>query len=137
MNEKLCSYCSKILRGRTDKKFCNDQCRNTFNNQRNASWNNIMRNINYILSKNRRILHSLFLLNEDEPSVYTLNQLLLMGFQKEYFTHEVVIKGKLCKAVYDYTIIEKKEKMFTIIKTPSYLWPNKELLPAKFVLNDS
>lgn len=34
---KTCQYCEKILHGRSDQKFCNDTCRNTFNREKRAA----------------------------------------------------------------------------------------------------
>ncbi|MFA6947300.1 MAG: DUF2116 family Zn-ribbon domain-containing protein, partial [Pedobacter sp.] len=31
--ERECLDCGAALRGRTDKKFCDDQCRSNFNNR--------------------------------------------------------------------------------------------------------
>ena len=53
---KTCLQCGKTLRGRADKKFCDDYCRNNYNNQLKANTNNYVRNINNALGKNRRIL---------------------------------------------------------------------------------
>ena len=55
-NQKNCIACNKIIRGRSDKKFCNDYCRNAYNNQIKSPTNNLIRNTNNRLSKNRRIL---------------------------------------------------------------------------------
>jgi hypothetical protein len=41
-----CLACDKPLKGRTDKKFCDDYCRNNYNNQLKAAKNNVVRNIN-------------------------------------------------------------------------------------------
>ena len=57
---KLCENCNKTIRGRSDKKFCNDYCRNAFNNNLNSPANNLVRRTNILLSKNRRILEALF-----------------------------------------------------------------------------
>ena len=54
-----CLDCGNRLKGRSDKKFCSDYCRNTYHNQRNYTGNNYMRRINYTLRKNRRILQQL------------------------------------------------------------------------------
>ncbi|MBL7762218.1 MAG: DUF2116 family Zn-ribbon domain-containing protein, partial [Chitinophagaceae bacterium] len=54
-----CLNCGKPLKGRSDKKFCDDSCRNNYNNQLKSIVNNQMRNINNVLGKNRRILESL------------------------------------------------------------------------------
>uniref|UniRef100_UPI00374D4ADE DUF2116 family Zn-ribbon domain-containing protein n=2 Tax=Ferruginibacter sp. TaxID=1940288 RepID=UPI00374D4ADE len=62
---KKCLTCGKTIKGRTDKKFCDDYCRNGYNNQLKAGDNNYVRNINNALRKNRRILESLLPDNED------------------------------------------------------------------------
>ena len=54
--DKNCLECNKTLKGRVDKKFCSDLCRNSYNNKLNSDTNSYVRNINNILRKNRRIL---------------------------------------------------------------------------------
>ena len=56
MENRNCPECGKAVFGRVDKKFCSDSCRNGYNNKVNAVSTNYMRNVNNILSKNRRIL---------------------------------------------------------------------------------
>ncbi len=56
MVTKTCPVCHSSIRGRTDKRFCNDYCRNTYNNAKKSPQNALMRNINHQLSRNRRIL---------------------------------------------------------------------------------
>jgi predicted nucleic acid-binding Zn ribbon protein len=51
-----CLECGEKIIGRSDKKFCNDACRNAYNNKQNKDSNNLMRNINNKLRKNYRIL---------------------------------------------------------------------------------
>ncbi|HET7116882.1 MAG TPA: hypothetical protein VFI29_10350, partial [Hanamia sp.] len=60
-----CLNCDKAIKGRTDKKFCDDYCRNNYNNQLKASKNNLVRNINNALGKNRRVLESFFKIEEE------------------------------------------------------------------------
>jgi hypothetical protein len=83
---KCCLYCSKEVRGRSDKKFCDDYCRNLFHNQVNAKTNQNFRIINSILKKNRKILAS-FLESEAEFEKISKEKLLESGFQFKYFTH--------------------------------------------------
>ena len=82
---KLCLECDQPLFGRVDKKFCNDQCRNTYNNRVNKTTNDFVRNINVILRKNRKIIASL--LDGKEKSITTKEKLLLHGFNFNYFTN--------------------------------------------------
>ncbi|MEO7801082.1 MAG: DUF2116 family Zn-ribbon domain-containing protein, partial [Ginsengibacter sp.] len=68
VDEKKCLACGKPLRGRVDKKFCDDYCRNNYNNRQKAkgSHSSFVRNINNCLLKNRKILESILL--EDETA---------------------------------------------------------------------
>lgn len=60
--EKTCLACDKPLKGRLDKKFCDDYCRNNYNNRLNSDQSNYVRNVNNILRKNRRILEASILI---------------------------------------------------------------------------
>lgn len=81
-----CLSCGKTVKGRTDKKFCDDYCRNNYNNQLKSATTNLVRNINNALGKNRRILESMFGENEDITKT-TKDRLLQKGFQFKYFTN--------------------------------------------------
>lgn len=89
---KNCLSCNKALKGRTDKKFCNDYCRNTHNNLLKSSSSNLVRNLNNRLSKNRRILATIL---EDKKYMVKIkkNSLEDLGFDFLYTTQ--VIKNKL------------------------------------------
>jgi hypothetical protein len=98
---KCCQYCNKEIRGRSDKKFCDDYCRNLFHNQVNAKSNKNLRIINSILKKNRNILAS-FLKDETAFEKISKEKLLECGFQFKYFTHTVTHKnGSLYYFCYD------------------------------------
>jgi hypothetical protein len=84
MTEKRkCLECEEEFSGRTDKKFCSDLCRNAYNNRFKSDTNNLVRNINGILRKNRRILEEL---NPDGKAKVTKKKLLEKGFDFNYFT---------------------------------------------------
>jgi len=51
-----CLNCERSLSGRVDKKFCTDQCRNEYNNKLKYTDNNLIRNINNVLRKNRSVV---------------------------------------------------------------------------------
>ena len=54
-----CKQCGKNITGRLDKKFCDDYCRNTYNNQNKRDDELLIQGINRIIRKNRRILKTL------------------------------------------------------------------------------
>jgi hypothetical protein len=55
--ERFCINCKHIIRGRADKKFCNDRCRGSYNYQLNLAGNTaLLRDINRKLKKNHGIL---------------------------------------------------------------------------------
>lgn len=109
---KVCLLCSKKLVGRSDKKFCNDACRNEFNNRLNSDENNLMRRINYVLRKNRRIL--IELLEKNQNSVSKI-ELIAAGFD---FTHCTSVnqtsKGKTTFKVYEMSYVFKNSSMVEI-----------------------
>ncbi|MBC8344477.1 MAG: hypothetical protein ISR55_00660 [Bacteroidetes bacterium] len=82
--KKKCLECHDEFQGRVDKKFCSDQCRNTYNNRQNADANNFVRNINNILRKNRKILAES---NTTGKAKIHKSQLLDKGFNFNYFTN--------------------------------------------------
>jgi hypothetical protein len=115
-----CLNCNKSLKGRTDKKFCDDYCRNSYNNQLKAAKNNLVRNINNALGKNRRILESFFKPKEDKVNT-TKEKLLEKGFQFKYFTHTYTTqRGHVYYFCYDmgympldndwYLLVKRKEE---------------------------
>ena len=83
MNERNCPECGKSVFGRVDKKFCNDSCRNAYNNKANAASTNYMRNVNNVLSKNRRVLIEL---NPDGKRKTLKEKLFKKGFDFDFHT---------------------------------------------------
>jgi predicted nucleic acid-binding Zn ribbon protein len=61
---KTCMACGKAIKGRSDKKFCDDYCRNVYNNDLKSDSNNYVRNINNALHKNRRLLEEILTAGE-------------------------------------------------------------------------
>lgn len=113
---KLCLSCSKPLLGRTDKKFCNDYCRNAFNNQRKLINSGYIRSINNQLLKNRRILESL-LPPTEEMSKASKDKLTQLGFVFKYSTHSYVNKkGNVYFFCYDYGYLPLDNDVYLIVK---------------------
>lgn len=95
-----CLECGEKIIGRSDKKFCNDGCRNAYNNKNNKDVSNLMRNINNKLRKNFRVLSEQSFV--DGKAKTTKQNLSINGFDFTYFTHFKVYKnGAEYRFVYD------------------------------------
>ena len=79
----ICLECSQEVKGRRDKKFCDDTCRNAYNNRTKNKKTNYMRTLNRRLSKNRSILERL---NPNGKSKSTVAKLHALGFDFKHFT---------------------------------------------------
>jgi predicted nucleic acid-binding Zn ribbon protein len=113
---KNCLSCGKPVKGRSDKKFCDDYCRNNYNNQLKASDSDIIRLINNTLAKNRRILQS-FLPADKDIAKTTRDQLLLKGFSFTYLTHIYTTKtGNTYHYCYDYAWRQLENDWYMIVK---------------------
>jgi predicted nucleic acid-binding Zn ribbon protein len=116
INEKACLNCGKALKGRIDKKFCDDSCRNNFNNKLNTEKTNLVRNINNVLIKNRRIL-SLALPEKEGMKKITRHKLLEMGFNFKYHTHQYQNqKGQIYYFVYEYGYLPLEDDWLLLVK---------------------
>lgn len=117
--KRKCQECGDLFEGRSDKRFCTDQCRNTFNNRLKKDSNNLMRNINNTLRKNRRILEGL---NTKGKTKVHKSTLLDKGFNFNYMTNQYQTKkGGLYKFCYDQGYIEIENNMVTIVKRQEYV----------------
>lgn len=113
--DKLCQNCSKPLKGRADKKFCDENCRNQYNNTLNSDTNAEMRQIQNILRKNRRILQDV--LGENDKLKTSLKKLTDKGFLPDYLTHLYNTKsGSQYRYSFEYGIMQLEEGMVLIVK---------------------
>jgi hypothetical protein len=106
MPERKCQECGDTLRGRADQKYCNDQCRNAFNNKLMSETNNMVRQINRILKKNQLILS---FLNPAGKATVNQSDLLINGFNFNYFTNvHASQNGRIYHFCYDhgYSVVE-------------------------------
>lgn len=112
---KKCLACDKSLQGRADKKFCNDYCRNAYNNQLKSSNCTIVRNINNILIKNRRILETT--LGTEEMAKANKDKLLQQGFNFKHMTHTYTNKkGNVYFFCYEYGYLPLESEWYLIVK---------------------
>lgn len=112
--EKQCMECGVRIRGRIDKKFCSDSCRNTHNNKFNKDSKNLVRNINNALRKNYRILKTL---NPTDKTKTTRVKLLAKGFDFTLFTSIYTTKaGTVYYFVYDQGYLPLENEFYALVK---------------------
>ena len=116
MENRTCKNCDKTIRGRADKKFCDDYCRNSYNNQLKASTNNLIRNINNTLRKNRNILEDLLQAGPDTITV-NRNQLVAKGYEFKFSTHSYTNKkGNIYFFCYDFGYLELDDNWILLVR---------------------
>ena len=114
MENKECLECKEPLRGRIDKKFCSDYCRNAYNNRVNKGSKNLIRNINNRLRKNYKILSEL---NTSWKTKVTRTKLYDKGFDFQFFTSIYKTKtGNTYFYVYNEGYLSLENEVFLLIK---------------------
>jgi hypothetical protein len=113
---KNCQQCGKSVKGRVDKKFCDDYCRNAYNNRQNADTNNYVRNVNNALRKNRRILESM-IRPDEELGKCPRQKLADQGFDFRYHTHLYQNKkGQTYQFCYEYGYLPLEGDWVLVVK---------------------
>ena len=114
MEDKKCLECEEVLKGRVDKKFCSDYCRNAYNNRVNKDSKNLIRNINNLLRKNYKILSEL---NITGKTKVTRTKLYDQGFDFNFFTSIYKTKtGNTYFYIYDEGYLPLENELFLLIK---------------------
>jgi hypothetical protein len=114
MEKRLCPECEEPIRGRIDKKFCSDACRNTFNNKMNADDNNFVRNINNALRRNRRILQQSL---SGETTTLPRQKLVDKGFNFGYHTSVSTTRSnKSYVFCYEFGYLPLENNMILIVR---------------------
>lgn len=90
MDSRKCLQCYEQLRGRTDQKFCCDQCRSAYNNQQNFMPNAVITSINRILKKNHSILSTL---KAGGKTIVKKSDLEKNGYCFDYFTFTSIARN--------------------------------------------
>jgi hypothetical protein len=119
MEKSKCLECGFEIIGRSDKKFCSDQCRNTFNNRKKQDSNNFVRNVNGILRKNRRILEEL---NPAGKAKVHYQKLKDKGFNFDYYTNTYKTKaGKVYYYCYEFGYLAIEEDFYFLVMKQDYV----------------
>lgn len=114
MEPRLCLECQQTLSGRADKKFCDDQCRSSYNNRLNSDTSKLVREINTSLRKNRQILIELC---PDGKNKVKNEKMISRGFNTQYHTHIYKTKeGSVYYFCYDYGWLQLENNFVLIVK---------------------
>ncbi|MBD78404.1 MAG: hypothetical protein CL840_05760 [Crocinitomicaceae bacterium] len=114
-----CLECGKPLIGRSDKKFCDDSCRNSHYNRNHRAASNYMRKVNRILSKNRSILEEL---NVNETSKVSRKRMTSEGFNFDYYTNVYRTKtGKTYHFCYDQGYLDLGNDWYALVIKKEYV----------------
>jgi hypothetical protein len=112
--ERECLDCGSVLHGRSDKKFCDDQCRSNFNNRIKAGINSSMKPVNSILRKNHAILSRLC---PESKIRIKKDDLLKYGFNPDYHTHlHQTQNGNTYYFCYDYGVLKLEGEVYLVVK---------------------
>lgn len=124
-----CIYCNKVLVGRSDKKYCNDQCRALAHHKTRKTDDKAVYFINQILKTNRNILKRI---NPSGKTTIRKSYLLAHGFDFRFFTHIYKTKNNTYFFCYEYGYMPLvAEKKVVIINWQEYMRKN---LPDSFSL---
>lgn len=97
--ERKCLDCGAVIRGRVDKKFCSDSCRNSYNNKIYRDSTEYVRKVYGRLRKNRRILYALYAKENFKVHKDTLSAL---GYDFRFFSHMIENNGIVSHYCFEY-----------------------------------
>jgi len=127
-SNRLCLACGRSIKGRSDKKFCDDYCRSVYNNKLNTEANPCIRNINNILRRNRRILEELIPVDTAKT---TREQLVERGFNFQYLTSTYTNKkGLMYFFCYDYGYLPLENDRYFLVKKSSGINKKTPTVPS-------
>ena len=113
---KTCILCANPIKGRSDKKFCDDYCRAAFNNELKSKSNNFIRNVNNALCKNRRILENI-LAGKEPTTKVNQDKLIERGYQFKYHTHVYNTRsGQTYYYCYDHGYLPLENNRYLVVK---------------------
>jgi hypothetical protein len=116
METTQCMECGSPIKGRRDKKFCDDNCRNTFNNRHYTEESAAMRSIHNILKRNRRILETTI---DKQLGKCRVHKELLYekGFNFGYHTHlQTTQAGSTYYFCFEYGYLPLEQEFLMLVK---------------------
>jgi hypothetical protein len=123
MESKTCLACKKVLRGRSDKRFCDVHCKSSYHYRKALEEAPRFYNrVDNQLKQNRRILKSF---NKAGKATVRAATVLKLGFNPNFFTHYWKNnKGDIYFFIYEYGFLKIKEggkEKYVLIKWQDYM----------------
>lgn len=109
--KKVCLDCEQPIQGRSDKKFCDDNCRTNFHNQQKQQEEKTLRQINSILKRNRTIL---LRLSAGNDAVVPIKSLREANFNFHFCTHQQQINQQNWPVIYDMAYATQEDEKVMI-----------------------
>ena len=103
----ICLACGNPLVGRSDKKFCDSYCRNSYNNQHKKEDEKYIQQVNRIIRRNRRILKTLC---PQGKAIVRKELLDKLGYRYGVFSGLYRYNGTTYYLCYDYGFAVSYEK---------------------------
>ena len=119
-NNRKCLNCGEDLKtGRSDRKYCDAQCRSNSNNQNLRETEKELLRINAILRKNRTLLKQL---NPIGKTTIRKEVLTVQGFNFQYFTNIYTPKnGNTYYFCYEYGYLFVPDDKLVIVNYQNYM----------------
>ena len=121
MKPRFCLACKKELKGRTDKKFCDAQCRSAYHNTSRPSHELSIQRINSDLRRNRSLLAHFCPSGKSTVDKEVLSNL---GYRFDIFTHIFPFTTGTYFFCYEYgylPILEKGTEKMLIVHKQEYM----------------
>ncbi|ALM08236.1 hypothetical protein SB49_10805 [Sediminicola sp. YIK13] len=121
-----CLHCKKALTGRTDKKFCDPQCKSAYQyHKEKQNPDRFYNKVDNQLKMNRKILKEY---NKGGKVTIRSNVLLELGFDPNFFTHYWKNqKGEIYLFTYEYGFLKKTEngkEKYVLVTWQDYMAKN-------------
>lgn len=114
-----CLHCGRtITYGRTDRKFCSDSCKNTYNNFLRKVHCTYKTRIDKAIARNYTILNNLVKLKVDQ---ITMAEAQAMGFNPCFVTSHSKESGHSLYTCYDISFRISESRIFNIRRLELYL----------------
>lgn len=117
----ICLNCGAEIKGRRDKKYCDNQCKAEYHNRHKSFGELYIQNTQRITRHNRKILRTL---SPEGKATVRRDVLDQMGYDYRYFSGIFKTQSGIYYLVYDYAfspIIEKGIEKALIVQRQDYM----------------